>query len=83
MEYLNRIILNCGELADSIVLDSPWHVNRANKDQVLYTDQTVQNVSENQLVFLVDSEFTRPKTSELLETKKDKKKKDGNVGVYV
>ena len=28
-----------------------------------------------QLVFLVDSEFTRPKTSELLETKKDKKKK--------
>ena len=23
MEYLNRIILNCGELADSIVLDPP------------------------------------------------------------
>ena len=42
---------------------------------MLYTDQTVQNVSEDQLVFLVDSEFTRPKTSELLETKKDKKKK--------
>ena len=50
---------------------------------MLYTDQTVQNVSEDQLVFLVDSEFTRPKTSELLETKKDKKKKDGNVGGYV
>ena len=50
---------------------------------MLYTDQTVQNVSEDQLVFLVDSEFTRPKTSELLGTKKDKKKKDGNVGVYV
>ena len=42
---------------------------------MLYTDQTVQNVSEDQLVFLVDSEFTRPKTSELLGTKKDKKKK--------
>ena len=42
---------------------------------MLYTDQTVQNLSEDQLVFLVDSEFTRPKTSELLETKKDKKKK--------
>lgn len=46
---------------------------------LLYTGQTVQNVSEDRFVFLVDSKFTRPKISELLE----RKKKDGNVGVYV
>ena len=50
---------------------------------LLYTGQTVQNVSEDQFVFLVDCEFTRPKISELLEIKKDGKKKDGNAAVYV
>ena len=83
MESLNRIIINCGELADSIVLDPPQHVYLANKDQVLYTRQTVQNVPEDQFVFLVDSEFTRPKLSELLEIKKEKKRKEGSVGVCV
>ena len=47
---------------------------------LLYTGQTVQNVSEDQFVFLIDSEFTRPKISELLEIKKETNKKDGNVG---
>ena len=49
---------------------------------LLYAGQTVQNVPEDQFVFLVDSEFTRPKLSELLEIKK-RRKKDGNVGAYV
>ena len=49
---------------------------------MLYTDQTVQNVSEDQLVFLVDSEFTRPKTSELLETKNTKKKMEMLVSMF-
>ena len=49
---------------------------------MLYTDQTVQNVSEDQLVFLVDSEFTRPKTSELLETKKTEKKMEMLVSMF-
>ena len=42
---------------------------------LLYTGQTVQNVSEDQFVFLIDSEFTRPKISELLEIKKRNKQK--------
>ena len=54
------------------------------KDRVLlYTGQTVQSVSEDQFVFLVDCEFITPKISELLEIKKERKKKDGNVGVSV
>ena len=51
----------------------------------LYTGQTVQNVSEDQFVILVDCEFTRPKISELLEIekKKEKKKMKMLAGVYV
>ena len=37
---------------------------------LLYTGQTVQNVSEDQCAFLVDIEFTRPKIIELLEIEK-------------
>ena len=51
---------------------------------LLYTGQTVQNVSEDQFVFLIDSEFTRPKISELLEIKKKQTKKmEMLAGFYV
>ena len=76
MEYLDRIILNCGELADSSYRIGSAVACLPSKQGsgVIYRSNRSKCIG-GQLVFLVDSEFTRPKTSELLETKKDKKKR--------
>ena len=83
LEHLNRTIINCGDLPDSIVagigsaiacllsaqrLSVPC-IYRANRLLTAFTRRRGRppfDVSEDQLVFLVDSGFTGPKISELL-----------------
>ena len=79
MEYLNCIIINCGELPDSIVagigsaiacLSSSQKSSVATyRADCLFTGRRgcpPFNISEYQLVFLVDNGFIVPKISELL-----------------
>ena len=84
LEYLNRAIINCGDLPDSIVagigsaiacflsaqrLSVPC-TYRANRLLSGRRGRPPFDVSEDQLVFLVDSGFTVPKISELLGVSK-------------
>ena len=83
LEHLNRTIINCGDLPDSIVagigstiacLLSAQRLSvpctyRANRLLTAFTRRRGRppfDVSEDQLVFLVDSGFIVPKISELL-----------------
>ena len=80
VEYLNHTIINCGDLPDAIVagigsaiacLLSAQRLSvpctyRANRLLTGHRSCPPFDVSEDQLVFLVDSGFTVPKISELL-----------------
>lgn len=80
LEYLNRTIINCGDLPDSIVAGigsaiacllsaqrrSVPCTYRANRLLTGRRGRPAFDVSEDQLLFLVDSGFTVPKISELL-----------------
>ena len=80
VEYSNRTVMNCGDLPDSIVagigsaiacLLSAQRLSvpctyRANRLLTGRRGCSPFDVSEDQLVFLVDSGFTVPKISKLL-----------------
>ena len=91
LEYLNRIIINCGDLPDSIVagigsaiacLLSAQRLSvpctyRANRLLTGRRGRPLFDVSEDQLVFLVDSGFTVPKNKRAVGNfKKDCGKED-------
>ena len=79
LEYLNRTLINSGELPDSIVagigsaiicLSSAQQSSvpryRADRSFTGRRGRPPFNVSEDQLIFLVDNGFTIPKISEML-----------------
>ena len=74
LEYLNRTLINSGELPDSIVAGigsaiiclSSVPRYRADRSFTGRRGRPPFNVSEDQLIFLVDNGFTIPKISEML-----------------
>ena len=98
LEYLNRIIINFGDLPDSIVagigsaitcLSSAQRSSvpctyRANRLLTGRRGRPPFDVSEDQLVFLVDSGFTVPKISELLGiSKRTVERRMSNFGIRI
>ena len=77
LEYLNRTIINCGDLPDSIVVGIRSAIACLLSAQRLSVPSTYRanrlltgrrglppfGVSEDELVFLIDSRFTVPKIS--------------------
>ena len=85
LEYLNRTLINSGELPDSIVAglgsaiaclsgaqQSSVPIYRADRSFTGRRGRPPFNVSEDQLVFFVDNGFTIPKISEMLGISKRK-----------
>ena len=98
LEYLHRILINCGDLPDSVVAgigSAITCLSSAQRSSVPCTHKANRlltgrrgrppfDISEDQLVFLVESGFTVPKMSELLGiSKRTVERRMSNFGIRI
>ena len=98
LEYLHRILINCGDLPDSVVAgigSAITCLSSAQRSRVPCTHRAKRlltgrrgrppfDISEDQLVFLVDSGSTVPKISELLGiSKRTVERRMSNFGIRI